>query len=385
MKAVQVLQPKFRVEETLSEIKRCLDVGWSGMGFLTVEFEQKWIEYTQHANAHFLNSSTSGLHLAVHELKKHYQWSDGDEIVSTPLTFISSNHAILYENLHPVLADVDESLCMDPSSLLRVIGPKTRAVMYVGIGGNAAHYQRILDICRSRGLRLILDAAHMAGTKWKDLNVQVGLDADVAVYSFQAVKNCPTADSGMICFHDGEIAAQTRKTSWLGIDKDTYSRSNAGNYKWNYNVDELGFKYHGNSVIAAMGIVSLRYLDEDNRRRNELSATYDSHFHNSGLVEPIKHIDSIISSRHLYQIRPKFLSRDLLISTLSDLGIMCGVHYKSNDEYSLYRNVRGESSFSSSISSEIMSLPLHLHLTVEDVNTIAQTVLNCISQTKSAS
>src|SRR5689334_9012640 len=125
---IQVLQPKFRVDETLLEIRRCLEIGWSGMGFLTEEFEQRWKEYSGFSNAHFLNSATSGLHLAVKVLKDRLGWEDGDEIITTPLTFVSTNHPILYENLNPVFADVDESLCLDPHSVNRVISNKTKAI-----------------------------------------------------------------------------------------------------------------------------------------------------------------------------------------------------------------------------------------------------------------
>ena len=134
--AIQLFVPSFRVNECLAQIRECLEKGWTGLGFKTIEFEKAWGEYTGLPHSHFLSSNTVGLHLALHVFKTRYGWNDGDEVIVTPLTFVSSNHAVMYEGLHPVFADVDDSLCMDPTDVERKITPKTRAVMFVGIGGN---------------------------------------------------------------------------------------------------------------------------------------------------------------------------------------------------------------------------------------------------------
>lgn len=134
--AIQLFVPTFRIDECLAEIKECLEKGWTGIGYKTVEFEEKWKAYTRLNNAHFLNSDTAALHLAVKVFKIQNGWNDGDEIISTPLTFVSSNHAIMYENLKVVFADVDKYLCLDPRDVEKKITDKTRAIMFVGLGGN---------------------------------------------------------------------------------------------------------------------------------------------------------------------------------------------------------------------------------------------------------
>lgn len=133
MNKINVLKPKYRTQEILDEIKICLDRGWTGMGFKTIEFEEAWKEYTGLPHAHFLQSNTVGLHLALNIFKSQEGWDDGDEIITTPLTFVSTNHSILYERLKPVFADVDKTLCLDPKSVEDRITNKTRAVMYVGM------------------------------------------------------------------------------------------------------------------------------------------------------------------------------------------------------------------------------------------------------------
>ncbi len=258
----QLFLPAYRIDECLEQIRECLQIGWTGMGFKTVEFENEWKKYTEFENAHFLNSATAGLHLAVKILKEHYGWQDGDEIISTPLTFISTNHAIAYERIKVLFADVDDYLCLDPEDVERKLTQKTRAVMFVGLGGNTGSYSGIVALCKKYNLRLIVDAAHMAGTRQK--GKIPGKEADAIVYSFQTVKNLPTADSGMICFAKEELDIICRKYSWMGINKDTYSRTNdTGTYKWKYDVDYIGYKYHGNSIMAAIGLTQLKYLDVD--------------------------------------------------------------------------------------------------------------------------
>ena len=392
MDKIQVLKPKYRTEEILKEIQECLDTSWTGMGGKAIEFEEKWKTYADLEHAHFLQSATAGLHLALKVFKEKYGWEDGDEIITTPLTFVSTNHAIMYENLKPVFADVDDSLCLDPDSILSNITDKTRAVMFVGIGGNIGQYQKIREICDLQNIPLILDAAHLAGTKiWRTYpqfsaaaTNQVGWDADVSVFSFQAVKNLPTADSGMICFKDEEDDKLARQLSWLGIDKSTYDRYNKGTYNWKYDVPNVGYKYHGNALMGAIGLVQLKYLDEDNQYRNLLSETYDYYFELLGLesIQEVKNnlIKHSVHSRHLYPIRIKKGLRDFVMEELSKRDIYCGVHYLDNTQYPMYNYAHGTCKNAHQISSELISLPLHLHMSKDDVKRIVTEIADILPE-----
>lgn len=186
---IQIFKPKFAVEECLAEIRECLEKGWTGLGFKTVEFENAWKKYMDLPFAYYVNSATAGLYLAVDILKAKNGWSDGDEIISTPITFVSTNHAILKAGLKVVFADIDDTMCLSPTSVRERISERTRAIMFVGIGGNIGHYYEIVDICRERNLTLILDAAHMSGTRITQSNGEIeipGKEADTIIYSFQA-------------------------------------------------------------------------------------------------------------------------------------------------------------------------------------------------------
>lgn len=369
---IQLFVPKFRVDECLEQIRECLEKGWTGLGFKTVAFEEDWKRYTGLPHAHFLNSNTVGLQLALEVIGRREGWEKGDEVITTPLTFVSSNHAIVYNGLAPVFADVDDSLCLDPQSVLARITDRTRAVMFVGLGGNTGRYAEVLKICRDKGIAMILDAAHMAGTRVEGKHV--GYDADATVFSFQAVKNLPTADSGMICFADAKDDEEVRKLSWLGINKDTYARTAAqGAYKWMYDVERVGYKYHGNSIMAAIGLVQLKYLDQDNAYRRQLAAWYRAELAGKPKVNLVPMTKGIESATHLFQVRVS--NRDELMLALNENEIYPGVHYRDNTEYTMYKSGHGTCPNAARASSEILSLPMHMGVTHDDVQRISALIL----------
>jgi dTDP-4-amino-4,6-dideoxygalactose transaminase len=379
MDPIQLFVPTFRIDETLEEIRICLEKGWTGLGFKTVEFEESWKGYTGLPHAHFLNSATGALHLAVILLKEQGGWKDGDEIITTPMTFVSTNHAILYEKLSPVFADVDETLCLDPASVQERITNKTRAVMYVGVGGNTGRLREIEKICRDNNLKLILDASHMSGTRWADTGKHVGNEADISIFSFQAVKNLPTGDSGMICVRDAELEIEARKWSWLGISKDTYARTaSQGTYKWYYDVEHTGFKFNGNSIMGAIALVSLKYLEQDNAFRRQVCGWYDMLLKDTPQIQRIPMSPDCIPSRHLYQIAVD--RRDEMMLALNQANIFPGVHYRDNTLYRMYAYAQETCPRSMEASDRIISLPLHLRLTYNQVEYICNNLKQIVSE-----
>jgi dTDP-4-amino-4,6-dideoxygalactose transaminase len=369
--SIQLFVPTFRVEECLEQVRECLEKGWTGLGFKTQQIEEEWRKYTGLPHAHFLASNTVGLHLAFHMFKSEQGWQDDDEVITTPLTFVSSNHAILYENLKPVFADVDQHLCLDPVDVEKKITSKTKAIIFVGLGGNVGQYNKIREICDRHNLKLILDAAHMSGTRYNGKHV--GYDADVTIFSFQAVKNMPTADSGMICFKNEEDDARARKLCWLGINKDTFARTTTqGAYKWMYDVEEVGFKYHGNSIMAGLALVSLKYLDRDNAYRRQLAQWYEELFVENDKIKTIPMVEGCESSRHLFQIR--ISNRDEVMLALHEHDVYPGVHYRDNTAYRMYAHGAGMCPESHKASNEILSLPMHMGVSRQDVEFVAELI-----------
>lgn len=371
---IRLFVPTFNIEECLSEIRECLEIGWTGSGFKTEEFEKSWSEYTQLENSLFINSNSVGLLIALESLKIDRGWNDGDEVITTPLTFVSTNHAILQSKLDPVFCDIDHSLNLNPESVEKAITKKTRALMFVGIGGNPANYNEILEICKKHNIALILDAAHMVGTR--NENAFIGREADFVVSSFQAVKNLPTADSGMLNSPDDKLMALARKLSWLGISTSTYERnSNKGGYKWEYDVDHIGYKANGNSIMAAIALVQLKKLKADNEFRQSVSLRYMQGLANIDGIEIVDHDENnYVSARHLFQIRILKKSREATVQKMNELGVDVGVHYRLNTRYKPYTKFRAETPKAIEIEPQLLSLPLHMRLTNENVEQVIKSV-----------
>lgn len=366
--------PHYRTEEILQEMRQCFDIGWTGMGYKTDEFEKKWCEYTGLPFAHFVNSCTAAIHTAVAVLKEEHGWQDGDEIITSPLTFVSTAHAVTYERLNVVFADVDDSLSLAPEAVTARISPRTKAVIYVGLGGHAGNLRAIAALCQAKGLLLILDAAHMAGAKVDGRDP--GHLADVSCYSFHAVKNLPTFDSGMVCFRSALLDQRARQFSWLGIDKSTFARTTDRFYNWKYEIDRVGYKYNGNSVAASVALISLKYLDEDNLRRRWISTSYREHFlHNPHIVLPLINDDGesdTFSANHLAQIRVK--ERDKVIAFAQAHNVNCGVHYQSLTKFELFRDQYDSCPHAATAADELISLPIFVGMSEEQLSAVCRII-----------
>ena len=373
---IQTFSPVYDVEECLSQIKECLERGWTGTGFKTLEFEEKWKQYTGLPNAHFLCNATAGLNLAVRILKEQNGWKDNDEIISTPITFVATNNAILVNNLKVIFADVDDTLCLAPRDVERRITKRTRAIMFVGLGGNIGQYKEIVSICRKNNLKLILDAAHMSGTRYG--GVTPGLEADVVVYSYHVTKTLSTADSGMICFKEKKYDELVRKLSWNGMDKTSSPKKYERHFKWKINVPCVVDAYNGNSIMAAIALAQLPHLDEENKYRRQLASWYKKAFQNSTKIKMVREIEQCESSQWLFQILVD--DRDELMEYMMEHGVNCALHYLNNAEYPMYEHLYGTCPNAEYVSEHAISLPLHLRLKKEDIEEIANLVLGFVNR-----
>lgn len=373
----QIFIPKYHVEECLKEIRECLEIGWTGLGGKTVIFENLFKEYTGFPYAHFTNSATAGLQLAVKILKEENNWKDNDEIVSTGLTFIATVSAISLEKMKVIFADVDESYCLDPKSVEEKITDKTKAVIYVMFGGNTGQYQEIVKICKKHNLKLILDLAHACGSR---LNNKIpGEEADMRVFSFQAVKNLSLGEGGMICCKTEEQDKLARKISWCGISKNTQERITSKNvYKWDYSVEMLGYKFHGSAIAAAIGIAELPHLDQGNAYRRQITKWYNNYFKDNPKIKLQYISEECESSSHLYTIEVD--NRDAVMLGLHEYDIFCGLHYKPSFEYKMYNYGKGTCPNTEKIALRIMSLPMHLKLTKKDVDYIADSLFKVMEK-----
>lgn len=364
-----MFRPVYDVDECIANIKDCLEKGWTGRGYKTLEFENKWKEYTGAKNAHFLTTGTAALNLAVETLKEVYEWKNDDEIISTPLTFVATNNAILFNGLKPVFADVDETLCLDPKSVEQNITSRTKAVIFVGLGGNSGNYFDIVKLCEKYNLKLILDAAHMAGTRIN--GIIPGTEADAVAYSFHVTKNLSTAEGGMLCFRDEKLDAIIRNKSFNGISKDgSKNNVNLGGY----NVEYLSDAYNGNSIIASIALAQIKHLDEENAIRRKIVETYTSKLLNNKKIRFVKIPSGCESAQWLFQIIVD--DRNGLMEYLRSKGIDCGIHYPVNTLYKMYNDQYGRCPNAEYYSNHVLSLPLHILLKEDEI----EYIITCINE-----
>lgn len=344
-----------------------LDSGWLGQGPVTELFEKSFAEYVGSKYAIAVNSATSALHLAV----KSLNLSPGDEVITTPFTFVSTNHAILYEQLIPVFCDIEpKSLNIDLNRIPSLITQKTKAIMVVHYAGNPVDLDQLYSLAKTYNLKVIEDAAHACGASYKGKKIgSFGLTC----FSFQAVKNLPAGDGGLITTNDEEVYNRLIKLRWMGIDKSTFNRTVDDYYSWNYNVDELGYKYHMNDITASIALEGLKNLDHTNLIRENMVEFYRSKL--SPNIQTLPKDKNNQSSNHLFVIRIK--DRNQLHTKLALEGISTGVHYKPNHLYSIYARYRRGKLFSAEEAfTEVLSLPLHLRLSEHDIELICSHINN---------
>ncbi len=350
-------------EEFNAKVEEILKSGWIGQGPMVDEFEKAFAKYTGAKYAVMTNSATSALNLAVEVSGV----GPGDEVLTTSMTFISTNHAILNAGATPVFVDIDpETLLMDLDLIRAKVTSRTKAIMAVHYAGNPFNMLKLYALAGEFGLKVIEDAAHACGAFYDGKPIG---GFGLTCFSFHAVKNLPTGDGGMVTTNDEDEYNTVRSLTWLGIDKSTFARS-TGKYKWEYDIPIVGYKYHSNDIAAVLGVQGLEKLNEWNEYRKFLHREYATLLPG---VEFLKRTPKTFSSAHLCVIRVP--NRDALHDRLEENNIETGVHYKPNHLYPMYQQYDvGDLVETEKAYKEILSLPMHLKLGKNDISYITGTI-----------
>ena len=360
---IRLFRPCIPVDEVLVELRPVLESGWIEPGPKVKEFEQ---EFARRVGARFgvsTHSGTAALHLAA----KALGLAPGSKVLTTPVTFISTNMVLLYEHLTPVFCDVEERTgnidFHSVESLARQHKPA--AIMVVHLGGYPCDLDAINGLAEELKIPVIEDCAHALGATYR--GKRIGDTNNLCCWSFQATQNLPTGDGGMITTHSEAVAGRLRRLRSMGIDKSTVERSREGKSRI-YSVEHLGYRYHMNDLAATIGLVMLRHLDEHNRRRAEIAARYQA---NLGGYAPAYRDDRQSS----YHFVPMFFPhRDAMRQKLEAAGIEWGYHYAPNYEFTGVFVDCEAPPHARQYSTLELTLPLHPSLTDEEVDTIIAVV-----------
>lgn len=363
---IPVFKPCYGKEE-LEALKEPFESGWIGLGPKTKEFERKFADYIGVKYAIATNSCTASLHLAMKVVGV-----ESHEVISTPMTFVSTNHAILYNSGIPVFSDIyPDTLNINPEKMEALVTDRTRAIVAVHYGGHPCDMDPIKEIAKKHDIAVIEDVAHGCGGEYK--GAKLGSLGDIACFSFHAVKNLATGDGGMITTNDTEVYDRLLKLRWLGITKDTWSREEKDkDYSWYYDVKEIGYKHQMNDITASIGLVQLAKLEKMNDRRRQITEKYNKGFADLDWIETPVLKGYAKSACHNYVIKTK--ERDNLNIYLKEKGISTGVHYIPNNHYDMYKDCQGQTPVCEEVWTKLLTLPLYPDLADEDVNMIIEKV-----------
>ena len=373
------------------EVTKILNSGYIGQGPKVDQYEADLKEFFNVDRLVTLNSGTSGLHLALHLLKKPWHgWTtdahafneiiwpgiqDGDEVLATALTCTASNFPILANNLKIKWVDVDPTtLNMDLDDLERKITAKTKAIILVHWGGYPNDLDRIKQI-QEKSLKLygfkpavIEDGAHSFGSKYK--GKYLGNHGNMVMYSTQAIKHITSIDGGILTLPHQHLYNRSKLLRWYGIDRD----SNRKDFRCEADIEEWGFKFHMNDVCATVGIENLKHASEIIGKHQSNAKYYDSSLSNvNGLTLLDRHADRE-SAFWIYSMLVD--DRDGFYKWMKECGIVVSQVHERNDKHTCVRDYSTPLPTLDKTIGKIVSIPVGWWVTNEE----REYIVNCIKK-----
>ncbi len=349
---------------------------WLTTGPRVGEYEERFAARVGARHAVAFSSGTAALHAAAAAAGLQA----GDEMITTPLTFVASANCALYLGARPVFADVQEdTLNIDPAAIESKITPHTRAIVAVDFTGQPADLRDIGEIAARRGIALIEDAAHALGAIYQGR--PVGSLATMTVFSTHPVKHVTTGEGGVVTTQDPALAACLRRFRNHGIASDARMRQEKGS--WFYEMTTLGYNYRITDVQCALGLSQLPKLDAWLARRRAIAARYNQAFGCSkALTRPAVRPDRV-PAWHLYVVRlrrnalqPR-IGRSEVFAALRAENIGVNVHYIPVPRHPYYRQL-GYSPHDTPIADaayeDLITLPLFPAMTDADVEDVIAAV-----------
>ncbi len=371
--SIVVHKPSIGPEEIAAVVEVCA-AGWLGMGEVTDTFEQRLREIVGVRHAVGVQSGTAALHLALEAVGA----GPGDEVIVPSFTFAASVQAILMAGARPVFCEVDlDTLGIDVEDALGRVTPSTKAILPVDYGGVACDYDRLLAETRPRGIAVVADAAHSFGSTYQGR--AVGTLADVTCFSFDATKSVTCGDGGAVVTDDDEVARHCLATRNLGIAQSPWTRM-LSRRPWSYDVTGPGYRYRLGNLNAAIGLVQLDRLDEFRARKREIVERYDSALADCpGIAFPNRRGDETL--HFLYVIRVLDGRRDDLLDHLAERSVQGWVHFTPNHLQPAFAEYRVPLPETERVFGEVVTLPLHMQLTDDDVERVVEGVRSFLLST----
>jgi perosamine synthetase len=360
MGRVEMFKPYVN-EKAVNLASQVLRSGWVGEGPRVREFEQRIGELVGCPFPVAVNSGTTALHLAL----VLAGIKPGDEVITTAQTMLASTTAILMAGGCPVYADTEYGTGnLAVRDIPRHITGKTRAILAVDWAGYPCDWDAIRALADDHGLAVIEDAAHSFGATYQGR--PVGSVAPITCFSFQAIKLLTTGDGGMVCLSNPDDYERAVRLRWFGIDRFKRKPSVLGEPEWN--VTELGYKYHMNDVAAAVGLGNLEDLDWLLRRRRQIADAYRAGLAGLSGVKLFEYEPERMSANWLFSIHAE--RREDFCRMMAARDIMVSVVHLRIDRNSVCGGERDDLPELARFTKTHVSLPLHPHLTDDDVQRV---------------
>ena len=322
-------------DKEISEVIDSLKSNWITTGPKMRFFEDKFKSFIGSKYAIAVNSGTAALHISTSSINIQ----PGDEVITTPFTFVASANCVVYRGGIPIFADIKkDTYNIDPSEIKRKLTPKTKAIIPVHFAGQPCDMDEIIEIANENNLFIIEDAAHAIDAEYK--NKKIGNISDLTTFSFHPVKNITTAEGGMVTTNDDELYNKLLMFRTHGISKDAVKRfGKSGDFY--YDMQYLGFRYNLSELHASLGIHQLNKLEAFQKRRREITKIYNQELKNIKEIT-IPYVKSDIKhSWHLYVIQLDIdklkVDRDYIFRALREENIGVNVHYIPVHYHSYYQ------------------------------------------------
>lgn len=349
-------------EEAIKAVSEVLRGRWIGQGPKVDAVEKKFSEQFDVPYPVTVNTGTSALHLAL----RLSNLEEGDEVITTPMTCTATNIPILYSKSKVVFADIQkQSMNIDPEDIKRKITSKTKAIMVVHWAGYPCDMTEINAIAKKYNLKVIEDAAHALGAKYKDK--YIGTVSDYACFSFQAIKQITSIDGGMLTVKDENDYKRAKLLRWYGIDREF-----KGDIYWKYQIKEVGYKYHMNDVTATILDIQLDKLKNISKRRNEIADLYFEGLNNIPGLTLLERKSDRESGNWLFTIQVE--KRDDFQKKLADSEIESHMVHVRNDICPIFGGKRQDLPVMNEVENKYISIPIHNHLTDEDINQVIKII-----------
>jgi len=346
---------------------------WISTGPKTAAFEAKFAEMLHVDHAIALANCTVALHLAL----KLTGIQSGDEVICPSLTFVATVNSIRYVDAIPVFADVTsyENPTIDPDDILKKITPKTKAIVVMHYGGFACDMDRIMELGKQHGIKVIEDACHGPLSEYK--GKKLGTIGDVGCFSFFSNKNISTGEGGMLVTNNQAYADRTKLLRSHGMTSMSYER--AKGHSTAYDVVDLGFNYRMDDIRSAIGLAQLDKIEDDLNKRREIRKLYINALEEvPGIIIPFENYTDF-SSNYIFPIVLKdstFEKRDKIREQLAEAGIQTSVHYPAVHRFSIYQDFYKELPVTDYLVDNLITLPMYSKLTEEHVQLICKTLAN---------